>query len=326
MMAELVGVDYTEAVKRAADILKKANDVLIISHSSPDGDTLGSAFALYRALLKTGRRARVECSDELPDKYNYIYVDMPGSAFTPDLIVSSDIASQNLLGENMEKYKDSIALCIDHHPSNTFYAGYTLLDTRAAATCEIMFDVITLLNVEIDQDIANCIYTGLATDTGCFRYSNTTPKTLRTAALMIEKGAQAATINKAIFETTSKRRMAAETMALASLEYHFDGRAALICITHDICEKTGVSEAELEGIPSIPARIEGVLAGVTVKEKSEDCYKISVRTTGGLNASDICARLGGGGHVNAAGCTVEGSRQEAKNSILAAVGWALGAE
>jgi phosphoesterase RecJ-like protein len=322
-MTEILANDYPAAVKRAADILNNAYNVLIISHVSPDGDTLGSAFALCRALQKIGRKARVECSDELPAKYAYIIKGMKNDEFEPDIVVSSDIASENLFGEKLVKYKDSVALCIDHHPSNSFYAQFTLLDPVAAATCEIIYDVITQLRVEIDKDIANCIYTGLSTDTGCFRYSNTTPRTLRTAALMIEKGADAAYINKIMFETMSRQRLMAETMVMRTLEYHFDGRVAVICITREIIEQSGVAESELEGIPSVPARIEGVLAGITVKEKADGSYKISVRTNGELNASDICANFGGGGHVRAAGCSVTGSLQEIKNAILKQVKRAL---
>jgi phosphoesterase RecJ-like protein len=322
-MTELVAGDYLEAVKKTADILNHADNVLILSHVSPDGDTLGSAFALCSALQKIGRSARVECSDELPEKYSYIYDAIKAMDFEPGLIVSSDIASQNLLGDKLEKYKDSVAVCIDHHPSNTRFAQFTLLDPKAAATCEIAYDVIKQLDVEIDNHIADCIYTGLATDTGCFRYSNTTPRTLRTAAHMIEKGANAAFINKTMFETVSKQRLAAEALILQTLEYHFDERLAMISITKKICGQTGVNEAELEGIPSIPARIFGVQAGITIKEKSEDCYKISVRTNGTLNASDICSELGGGGHASAAGCTINGSMRDARDSILTAVKRAL---
>jgi phosphoesterase RecJ-like protein len=318
-MTERVTGDYPAAVEKAANILKSAKNILILTHLSPDGDTLGSAFALCRALIKSGRNARVECSDELPVKYRYIYKDIKSDLFEPDLIVSSDIASQNLFGEKLSQYVGKVSLCIDHHPSDSFYAQFTLLDAKAAATCEIMSDVINQLGVEIDKDIAICIYTGLATDTGCFRYSNTTPKTLKTAALMMEKGADAATVNKVMFETTSKQRMAAETLIMRTLEYHLDGLVAMITVTRDTIEQTGVNESELEGIPSIPARIEGVLAGITLKEKELGCFKISVRTNGGLNASDICAELGGGGHVSAAGCSINGQMQDVKNAILAAV-------
>ena len=322
-MSEMQTDEYAAAVQKAADTLKGADNILILSHLSPDGDTLGSAYALCRALRALGRRARVECSDELPAKYGYIVDGMEPCAFEPSLVVSSDIATEKLLGEKLECYAGHIALCIDHHPSNSRYAAFTLLDPTAAATCEIVYDVINKLGVNIDKYIADCIYTGLSTDTGCFRYSNTRPRTLRTAALMMEKGADAARINKEMFETMSRNRLAAETMILRTLEYHFGGRVAVVYVTQEIVAQSGVNENELEGVPSMPARIEGVLAGVTVKEKQDGVYKISVRTNGGLNASDICARLGGGGHAKAAGCSVSGTLAEVKELVLAEMKRAL---
>lgn len=313
----------TESLKKAVSLLKGAERVLILTHKAPDGDTMGSAFALCRALLKLNRRCRVICSDSFPQKYAYMYQGLDLSEFEPDLIVASDIASVNLFGDSLKEYEGRVNLCIDHHPSNSQYAEFTLLDSSAAATCELMTDVLTLLNVEIDADIADCIYTGLATDTGCFRFSCTTSKTLRTAALMVEKGARSAQINKALFETVSRGRLELERMALSGLEYHYNEKVALIYLSREMYEKTGVSESEAEGIPSIPARIEGVSAGITVKEKSENHYKISLRTAQGLNASLICAQFGGGGHAAAAGCELTGALKEVKESILKAVGKAL---
>ena len=306
----------SEQVEQAANLLKSADRVLILSHMSPDGDTIGSAFALCRALLKLGKKARVECSDTLPHKYAYLFSDVTQEEFAPDLVVTVDVASENLLGDKLIVFKNSVGLCIDHHPSNGKFAKFTLLNAKAAATCEIIYEVLVKLNVEIDNNIAECIYTGLATDTGCFRYSNTTPQTLRLAALMIEKGADSARINKRLFETTSKQRLMAENLVLGTLEYYFEGKAAVIYVTREICKKCGISEADIEGIPAVPAQIEGVLVGVTIKEKDAGIYKVSLRTNCGVNASEICAAFGGGGHASAAGCSFEGSIEQIRNMIL----------
>lgn len=315
--------DYSSDLKRAASILKGADKIVILTHKSPDGDTLGSAFALCRALLKLGKKVRVECSDAFPKKYEYLYEGIEFENFEPELIVASDIATENLFGDNLKKYKGKVGLCIDHHPSNEKYADFTLVSPAAAANCEIIPDVIDLLGVKIDKKIADCIYTGLATDSGCFRFSNTTAKTLSAAARMIEFGADNARINKKLFETMSKARIEMERRVFGTLEYHFGGRAALIVITREMNEKTGISESETEGIPSIPARIEGVSVGITIKEKGNNFYKISLRTNGGLNASQICSKLGGGGHVCAAGCEFNDSLENVKSAILSAVEEAL---
>jgi phosphoesterase RecJ-like protein len=309
----------TESLKKAVGLLENAQSILILAHKSPDGDTVGSSFALCRALLKLGKKARVVCSDTIPAKFSYFTNGLDFENSEPDLIVASDVASVNLLGDKLSCYADKIGLCIDHHPSNSVNAGYSFVDPSAAATCEITAELVYLLKVDIDKNIANCIYTGIATDTGCFRYSNTTPKTLRTAADMIEKGADSAVINKKLFETVSHERLEFEKLALQTLELHFDGKVALIVLTKEMSQKTGVDEADTEGIPSIPARIEGVEAGITVKEKDDGVYKISLRTGSTLNASDICANFGGGGHAAAAGCTIEGTLDEVKQKILQAV-------
>jgi Exopolyphosphatase-related proteins len=313
-----------EALGQAAEMLRGAGRVLILSHKSPDGDTMGSAFALCRAVKKLGKAAAVVCSDPFPAKYGYLHEGLQPEQFEPDLVVASDIATTDLFGKALEPYAGRVDLCIDHHPSNTGYAAFSFVDPRAAATCEIMAELIEILGVEIDKDIANCLYTGLATDTGCFCYSSTTPKTLRTAADLIEKGADSIRLNKLLFETKSRGRLHLEALALASLEYHFGGLAALIVLSKEMMTQSGVDDAEAEGIPSIPARIEGVVAGITIKEKDAGVYKISLRTGAALNASDICARLGGGGHAAAAGCSLEGPLGDVKRMILDAVGKELG--
>lgn len=315
---------YEQDLERAGDILGQAQCVLILTHRAPDGDTLGSGFALCRALRKLGKKARVVCSDAFPKKYAYLWEGLSDDEFVPDLIVSSDIADTNLLGERLAQYAGRISLCIDHHPSNTHFAGFTLIDPKAAANCEVMCDIIRQLGVEIDKDIANCIYTGTATDTGCFRFSNTRAKTLRTAATMIECGAATADINKLLFETVSRNRLMAESMILSTLEYHCEGRAAFVTVSRETMDKAGVTEEDLEGVPSIPVRIEGVRIGVTFKEKETEVYKVSVRSCGGVNASALCAGFGGGGHMCAAGCTMTGTLEQVKKLMLAAAEKALG--
>lgn len=307
---------YLNDLQKTANILKLADNFLIIAHASPDGDTIGSAFALCQALIKFGKKSRVACSDIIPTKYEYIYSNFERCDFVPEYIIATDIADINLFGEKLQEYAGIINLCIDHHISNNKYAEFTLLDEKAAATCEIIADVVRILGVEYDSIIANCIYTGLATDTGCFRFSNTTAKTLRCAADMIEAGAKSAYINKRMFETNSRPRLEIERSAMNTLEFFCDDRVALICITLDMLQKAGASEAELDGIPSLPVCIEGVIAGITIKEKSIGLYKISVRTNNGVNASKICASLGGGGHASAAGAQYEGKLEDIKKKMI----------
>lgn len=314
---------YEARLESAARILREADDILVLSHASPDGDTIGSARALGCALRRMGKRVRCACSDEIPPQYGYLPDCCTKEAFEPKLIVAVDIAAQNLFGKTYRPMADRVGLCIDHHFSNGNYAAFTLLDAHAAAACEVVADLIHTLGVEIDVDIANSIYTGLATDTGCFRYSNTRPKTLRCAAEMMERGAEFARINKTLFETSSRARLEIEREAMNTLEYFANGRAAMIYITKDMCRRAGIVDTDMEGLPSIPARIENVLVGVTVKEKESGFYKISLRTNGGVNASAICSVLGGGGHTAAAGCAFRGGLDEARQKMRELVSAAL---
>lgn len=307
---------------QAAAFLRAENDYLILAHASPDGDTIGSTYALCLGLCALGKRARVSCSDPIPQRYDHLFLPETPD-FEPRVIVSADIADTKLFGKANAVYAERVSLCIDHHPSNTRYAQRVLLVPNASSTCEVMVDVLKELGVEITQAIADCLYTGMATDTGCFRYSNTSAKTLRLAAEMLERGAQSAAINKCLFETVSRQRLAVQQLALQTLEYHLDGRVATIVISRDMREKTGAEESDMEGFASLPVRVEGVCIGVTIREKEDGVYKLSVRTNNGVDASAICAQFGGGGHAAAAGCKICGSLSEVKNAVLGAAKKAL---
>lgn len=307
-------------LQSTVDFLKSRDRYSIFLHASPDGDTIGAGVALLRTLRKMGKRAYLACSDPIPARYNYLFEELPEpfGGFQPETIVAVDIADEKLLGDALECYESDIDLCIDHHASNTLYARRTYLDVKAAATCEIIGNLIKALGQEPDRHIADGIFTGLATDTGCFRYTNTTPAAHRMAADMIEAGADAGQINRLMFDTKSRLRIEIERAALQNIEFHFDNRCALICITKEMYELIGTDESELDGITSLPRQIEGVLVGVTIRQRGDKC-KISIRTRVPYDASAMCRMLGGGGHVCAAGCELSGSLDEVKRQILAVV-------
>ena len=312
-------------VRHAAELLRKADDVFILTHQYPDGDTLGSSGALCRALQKMGKRARIVCSDPIPCKYDYLFSSLEKQEFAEKYIVSTDVADTQLLGNKLMKYADKIDLCIDHHPSNSISAGYVVVDETAAATTEIIYRLLKELGAPIDSAIANCIYTGISTDTGCFRYTNATPATYRIAAKMMECGADAATINRLMFDTKSRARLEIERRVLDTMDFYFDDRCAVVYVTRQMVRDAKCGDDDMDGLAAMPRQVEGVKVGVTMREKADGSFKISLRTTEGISASDICAQFGGGGHYAAAGCTIEGSVQQVKEKIVAAVGKALGA-
>ncbi len=303
--------------KEVAEILKNQDNILILVHAHPDGDTLGCGYSLCRSLLALGKKARVSCSDEIPQKYSYLSKNIDEAEFEPEFIVSVDVADTKLLGDKNEHlYKDKVDLCIDHHASNRLYAKKTYLDSTAAAACEIMLQVIEALGAQITKETADCIYTGLSTDTGCFRYSNVTPRTMKMGAQMIECGASHADINTVMFDTKTKTFLELQKLCLEGLEMHFDNKCALITITQEMFEKSGSNESECDAISSLSRQVEGVLVGATLRQRPDGSFKVSLRTHAPVDASAICAKMNGGGHQRAAGAQLDAPLSKAKEILL----------
>lgn len=306
-------------LEEAAALLRERDNILILTHAHPDGDTLGCGFALCRALLKMGKKVRVENSDVIADKFSYMMGGLKMEEFEPELIMSVDVASTSLLGEKLSVYKDKIELAIDHHGSNTRFAEKLLLDDLAGAACEIIYELILALEVDFDERMANCIYTGISTDTGCFRYNNATSTSYRIAAEMIDFGANSSEINRIMFDTKTRTYAKLERLALDSMRMYCGDQCAIIKITREMYEQSGSGENETEGIASLPRQIEGVMVGITLREKEDGTCKASVRTRDPISAADICAQLGGGGHPNAAGCAFDCGIDEAAEQMLRVV-------
>ncbi len=303
-------------VKECASLLKENDNYLILTHRNPDGDTLGSAFALKRALDIMGKKSMVRCVDDIHQKYSYLWENLDNEEIPFDKIVAVDVADTKLLGESFEAlYGDKIFLCIDHHLTNRKYAQNLLLEDRAAAAV-IIYEVICELGVNFTPEMANCVYTGLATDTGCFMFSNTTPTVHRIAADVMEKGADYTLINRLMFETKTLSYLKLEQMAVSSIETHFDGKCAIMMVTREMIEESGSSSSECDGIAALPRKIEGVKIGITIRERHDGSYKVSMRTVEPYDAAKICGKFGGGGHHAAAGCEFDCSLNEVKLKLL----------
>ncbi len=304
-------------VKECAQMLAQQDNILILTHAHPDGDTLGCGFALCRALMKMGKICTVVNADEIPKKYDYLYEDIAPIRFRQNYVVAVDVATVNLLGSLEGQYH--IDMCIDHHSTNTEYADYLLLDDVPAA-CQIVFEVIKALGVDIDSKIASCLYTGLTTDTGCFRYASTTAQTYRAAAELIELGAANGRINRVMFETKTKTYARLERLALDSMRFYENERVAIITITQEMYQLTGSNEQETEAIAPLTRQIEGVEIGITIREKSDGTCKASIRTFESVNAAMLAKEFGGGGHSQAAACRFECGVKEAREKLVAKCG------
>ena len=305
-------------IDEAARFLISHDDFEILTHAYPDGDALGSGFGLCLALRQLGKNARVIYTN-LPKDFEFLTDGVTEQSFEAGTIVSVDVADEKLLGSNREKYQGRIDLCVDHHRINKVEAPLKYVDPGAAANCEILFELFGRMNVKLTRQIANCLYTGISTDTGCFKYGNTTSRTLRIAADLLDLGIDAPWINKVMFDTKTKLKLKLEQEIYGTIEYYSNDRCAIIAATLDMQKRLGVGDDELEGLASIPRQIEGVLIGITMREKESGVFKVSVRTDRRVNAADFCARFGGGGHAEAAGCTVKGTLDEAKAQLKRAV-------
>ena len=306
------------SVSRAAELLMQRDNITLLCHRRPDGDTVGSAFALYYALKTLGKEVRVLCADPLPKLYDYLYPGYkPGRIlYEPvEYVVAVDVATAGMLGSLEERYGTMVDLCIDHHPSNSDYAAQTCLWSEAGACAEPVAAIIKAIGLPVSGRIAECIYTGLATDTGGFRYSNTSAGSMRLAAEIMESGVDTALLNTRIFESESKAKVLAEAAMMSALQFYADDRIAVMPVTLAVRAATGVTGEELEDVAGIPRKIEGVLLGITIKEHEEECH-ISLRSKEPVNADQIAAAFDGGGHRFAAGCTIRASVEEAARLLV----------
>lgn len=309
-------------MKRAADLLQSWDRILILSHRSPDGDTLGCASALSRTLISLGKSVQFRCADPVPKNMAYLFAGIEYGDFEPERIVTVDVADKALLGA-LEPLGERVDLAIDHHGTHRPFAREIWVDDTAGAACQMIYKLVQAMGVEITPEIADCLYTGISTDTGCFRYSNASPETHRIAASLLECGARAAEINRAMFETKSRAAVELLKHVYGDMEFYHDGRCAVLCLTRALLEETGAGESELTGVSSFVRQVEGVLIGLTLQERGENEYKVSMRSNAPASAQAVCARFGGGGHKFAAGCTIHAPLEEAKAQIVAACGEAL---
>ena len=305
-------------VQEAAARLRQMNNVLLLTHVRPDGDTIGSAAALCQALRDMGKTAYLLYNPEITDTYApYAEPYWASEGFVPEHIVSADIAALNLLPDNAAAYASRVELTIDHHGSQEFFAAETCLDADAAACGEIIYRVIRELTA-VTPAIALLLYVAISTDTGCFVYANTTADTHRIAAELLETGIDVGPVNKVLFRTKSKTRLAMEARMVADMELYDGDRVVVMSIPLSLRQELHATEADIEELSSLAALVEGTDCGITLRERKPGRVKLSLRTGPRVDACAVCQRLGGGGHTAAAGATVDGTLEDAKALILKA--------
>lgn len=306
-------------MNKTINLLKENDNFLILTHKKPDGDTAGSASALCQILRLIGKTAYIAYNCDITPRYESLIADFyPSNDYKPSFVISTDVAAIDLLTDDGKKYQNDIDLCIDHHVlSNKGFAKHNLLVDYGACG-EIIFDIAKDLDIKLNENLAKALYISISTDTGCFKYSNTTAHTHMAAAEcvgLINSGA----INRELFDMKSQARLAIEKRILNNLDFYFDQKVAIIAITLKDRQETNATQDDLDSIAALPRSIEGVEIAITLFEQKDGSVKASVRSSGDVSASEICAVYNGGGHLRAAGCTMHeiSIEQASKNMIEA---------
>ena len=301
-----------------AQFLADHDHYAILSHRRPDGDTVGCSAFLCRMLRKMGKTAHVLENDEITAKYVNLHEGLTKKdPEEGDILVSTDVASPSMVPDCRKDLH--IHLRIDHHGSATSFTDMELVDPNAAACGEILWDMMEILGVELDEDMADALYTAISTDTGCFRYANTTAHTFLTAAACAQAGAKVFSINQALFETNSLARLRLQGWLVENAIFLQNRQIALCPLPLSVEKELGLTEDDTDNISSFPRTIEGVKIAATLRQEGEDKIKISVRAVPGCDAAAICEKFGGGGHKGAAGGAMHCSMEEAVKALTAAM-------
>ena len=315
------------------EVLEVPADTLILFHRNPDADAVGSAFALGRLLEQLGSRTRCVCCDEVPVNLQFlmhgtqesVLVDAVLSDFEPERIISVDTASRAQMGALADLFGESIDLMIDHHEKDSPYAARCYIRPTAAATGEIIFDLIKHLaseeRITIDEEMCIDLYAAISGDTGCFRYSNVTPKTHIRAAELVASGIDCADINRRLFENKSLERLRAQSAAISNMEVFADGKIAVVTFPYALKAALGLSDADLDALVDIPRSLSGVEVALCIRQPlPEGRFRVSARSNGAFDVASLCRQFDGGGHAKAAGCTLVATDiAEAMNRIVSAI-------
>ena len=304
----------------AVRFLRAYDDLLLIAHVSPDGDTLGSSFALYGALLELGKRAQVVCEDPVPAIYRFLpFSDQlipPEQARPAQAVVCVDCADLARTGRCETLFQAAEAtLNIDHHGTNDRFAGENYVQ-KAGATGELIFNVIACLKITLNKNIASCLYAAITTDTGNFSYSNTTPDTMRIAADILDTGIDLPYLNRCLFRTVPFHKLKLHALAVTKTQLYEFGRIGISYLTMEEITSCEATNEDTEGIIDSIRDIDTVEVAALLRESEDGMIRVSLRGKTCADVSKIATQFGGGGHRFAAGCTLQPPIAAASEQIL----------
>lgn len=310
-------------LRAVAEVIRDSQRPLLCGHVMPDGDSLGSVLALGLGLQQLGKEVVMYSSDPIPDLYHYLpgfdqiaVNEIPAGDY--DLLVAVDCSVLERLGAGLSPYleKGLPVAILDHHVNENPFGQHNYIRTSAAATGEIIMDLLELLQVELNLDLAICLYTAMVTDTGSFRYENTTPDTHRKVARLLECRVPVSKISNLIFGEQPLESLYLLQKALSTLEVSQCGRIAWMSITQDIIQAMGASEQNIEGLINYPRKIKGVELAIFFRELEDGRVKVGFRSKYCVDVNVLAKKFGGGGHVRASGCTIHGPITKVKEQVV----------
>jgi len=303
-------------------VLQKCTTILLSVHISPDGDALGSQLALMLALEKMGKSVTAHNLDPVPEIYRFlphadrIRTGRPVTGrYNAVIVLDTDPPRVGLFDASPPA---DVLINIDHHITNPSPWPNTWLDTAAAATGEMVYNLIRQLGVPLDRDIALCLYTAIFTDTGSFRYSNTSPASMKISASLLEAGADPWLVTENVYESFAFRRLKLLGSVLTGMERSEDGRVAWVVVTDEMYRRTGTSAEDTDNFVNFVRSIKGVEVAILFRQIGTEEFKISLRSKGRVDLSGLAKYFGGGGHKNAAGGKIRGPLQEAMDKVVGA--------
>ena len=301
-----------------ADYLLSHDNYCILSHARPDGDTVGSSAALCRGLRALGKTAHVLRNEEVTDRFAWLHEGLTKQAAEEgDTIVSTDVATASLLPRSSQPLVGKIDLRIDHHGTSASFTDCEIVEPGSASCAELVWDLLKLMGVQPEQKLMEAVYVGTSTDTGCFRYANTTAHTFETAAQCVSAGVKVYELNQTLFDTNSLGRLKMQAWIVEHIKTLRCGSMAICAIPRAVEQEIGVDEDDMDNISSFPRTIAGVCMAATLRETREGRVKLSVRAVPGYDATRIACRFGGGGHKGAAGAAFDLPLEEAAAAVEA---------
>lgn len=303
-------------------LIEKGGTFLVTTHIDPDGDAIGSAFALGLALKSLGKEVDVYLNDSIPYRYEFlpgpdVMHELPETKY--DTVFVLDCGNLFRIGKGHERIASNGPIVnIDHHTTNDLYGTLNLVDPEASSTGAIIYRLLKLLKVKIDRHIAMNIYTAVFTDTGSMRYENTGIEAFKICEEMIKAGVEPSFIAMKIYESHPKERFLLLGEVLRTLETYKE-TIAMAYVTGDMFQRTGTNREFSDGFVEIIKEIRGIEVAILIRELGAYAWKISMRAKGTVDVAAICNLFGGGGHKNAAGCKMEGTVEEVRDKLLDAV-------